>query len=218
MKVLKKLLIVVGVVSLTSCNQQPNVAPQEPVDSSAIVIENIMTRVSVRQFTSEPIAKTDLQVILKAGLQAPSAMNAQDWQVRIVTNQEMLNTLSGFMLKTEMGKGMAERLGGKNAFANAPAVAFVAAETGDKATAYNREDTALLSENILLTAHALGLGATYQAAPARMINDSAEAKDYLKTAFGFPDNAELINIIIMGHPAENPAVKDRDQSKGRIID
>ncbi|MBO7419378.1 MAG: nitroreductase family protein [Bacteroidaceae bacterium] len=218
MKVLKKLLIVVGVVSLTSCNQQPNVAPQEPVDSSAIVIENIMTRVSVRQFTSEPIAKTDLQVILKAGLQAPSAMNAQDWQVRIVTNQEMLNTLSGFMLKTEMGKGMAERLGGKNAFANAPAVAFVAAETGDKATAYNREDTALLSENILLTAHALGLGATYQAAPARMINDSAEAKDYLKAAFGFPDNAELINIIIMGHPAENPAVKDRDQSKGRIIE
>lgn len=218
MKVLKKLLIVVGVVLLTSCNQQPNVAPQEPVDSSAIVIENIMTRVSVRQFTSEPIAKTDLQVILKAGLQAPSAMNAQDWQVRIVTNQEMLNTLSGFMLKTEMGKGMAERLGGKNAFANAPAVAFVAAETGDKATAYNREDTALLSENILLTAHALGLGATYQAAPARMINDSAEAKDYLKAAFGFPDNAELINIIIMGHPAENPAVKDRDQSKGRIIE
>ena len=87
-----------------------------------------------------------------------------------------------------------------------------------KATAYNREDTALLSENILLAAHALGLGATYQAAPARMINDSAEAKEYLKTVFGFPENAELINIIIMGHPAEKPAIKDRDQSKGRIID
>ena len=145
-------------------------------------------------------------------------MNAQDWQVRIVTNQEMLNTLSGFMLKTEAGKGMAARLNGKNAFANAPAVAFIAAETGEKATAYNREDTALLSENILLAAHALGLGATYQAAPARMINGSAEAKEYLKTAFGFPENAELINIIIMGHPAEKPAIKDRDQSKGRIID
>ena len=219
MKQLKFLAIVAGVVALVSCGQQPAPA-QEPVevDKAAVVIENIMTRVSVRQFTEEPVAKADLETILKAGLQAPSAMNAQDWQVRIVTNQEMLNTLSGFMLSTEMGKGMAERLNGKNAFANAPAVAFIAAETGEKATAYNREDTALMSENILLAAHALGLGATYQAAPARMINDSKEAKDFLKTAFGFPENADLINVIIIGHPAENPAVKDRDQSKGRIIE
>ena len=76
----------------------------------------------------------------------------------------------------------------------------------------------MLSENILLAAHALGLGATYQAAPARMINDSKEAKDFLKTTLVFPENAELINIIIIGHPAESPAVKDRDQSKGRIIE
>lgn len=219
MKQLKFLAIVAGVMALVSCGQQPAPA-QEPVevDKAAVVIENIMTRVSVRQFTEEPVAKADLETILKAGLQAPSAMNAQDWQVRIVTNQEMLNTLSGFMLSTEMGKGMAERLNGKNAFANAPAVAFIAAETGEKATAYNREDTALLSENILLAAHALGLGATYQAAPARMINDSAEAKDYLAKTFGFAENTELINIIIMGHPAETPAPKDRDQSKGRIIE
>lgn len=219
MKQLKFLAIAAGVMALVSCGQQPAPA-QEPVevDKAAVVIENIMTRVSVRQFTNEPVAKADLETILKAGLQAPSAMNAQDWQVCIVTNQEMLNTLSGFMLSTEMGKGMAERLNGKNAFANAPAVAFIAAETGEKATAYNREDTALLSENILLAAHALGLGATYQAAPARMINDSKEAKDFLKTALGFPENADLINIIIIGHPAETPAVKDRDQSKGRIIE
>ncbi len=218
MKSLKYLMVAAGAVMLASCVNVENKAAVEPADPSAIVLENIMTRVSVRQFTDEPIAKYELEAIIKAGLQAPSAMNAQDWQVRIVTNQEMLNTLSGFMLNTEMGKGMAARLNGKNAFANAPAVAFIAAETGEKATAYNREDTALLSENILLAAHALGLGATYQAAPARMINDSAEAKEYLKTAFGFPENAELINIIIMGHPAEKPAVKDRDQSKGRIID
>ena len=219
MKQLKFLAIAAGVLALVSCNQQPAAAPEAvEVDKAAIVIENIMSRVSVRQFTEEPVAKADLETILKAGLQAPSAMNKQDWQVRIVTNKDMLNTLSGFMLSTEMGKGMAERLNGKNAFANAPAVAFIAAETGDNATAYNREDTALLSENMLLAVHALGLGATYQAAPARMINDSKEAKEFLKTSLGFPENAELINIIIIGHPAESPAVKDRDQSKGRIIE
>ncbi|MCR4766187.1 MAG: nitroreductase family protein [Bacteroidaceae bacterium] len=218
MKSIKYLLLAVGVMMMASCGQQPAVAPAEPVDPAQVVLDNIMTRVSVRQFTAEPIAKSDLETILKAGLQAPSAMNKQDWQVRIVTNQDMLNTLSGFMLNTEMGKGMAERLNGKNAFANAPAVAFIAAETGENATAYNREDTALLSENMLLAVHALGLGATYQAAPARMINDSAEAKDFLKNSLGFPENAELINVIIMGHPAETPAVKDRDQNKGRIIE
>lgn len=218
MKSFKYLLFAAGMMAMISCGQQSAEAPVEPVDPAQVVLDNIMTRVSVRQFTAEPIAKSDLETILKAGLQAPSAMNKQDWQVRIVTNQDMLNTLSGFMLNTEMGKGMAERLNGKNAFANAPAVAFIAAETGENATAYNREDTALLSENMLLAVHALGLGATYQAAPARMINDSAEAKEFLKTSLGFPENSELINIIIMGHPAETPAVKDRDQNKGRIIE
>ena len=218
MKILRNLWVAVGALALVSCGQQPAATEAVSVDKAAVVIENIMTRVSVRQFTNEPVAKADLETILKAGLQAPSAMNAQDWQLRIVTNQDMLNTLSGFMLQTEMGKGMAERLNGKNAFANAPAVAFVCAETGEKATAYNREDTALMSENMLLAIHALGLGATYQAAPARMINDSAEAKEFLKSQFGLPENAELINIIIIGHPAESPAVKDRDQSKRRIIE
>ena len=219
MKQLKFLVIVAGVMALVSCGQQPAPAQEAAeVDKAAVVLENIMSRVSVRQFTDEPVAKADLETILKAGLQAPSAMNKQDWQVRIVTNQEMLNTLSGFMLSTEMGKGMAERLNGKNAFANAPAVAFVAAETGEDATRWSSVDTALLSENMLLTIHALGLGATYQAAPAAMINQSQEAKDFLKTTLGFPENTELINIIIIGHPAETPAVKDRDQNKGRIIE
>ncbi|MCR5575294.1 MAG: nitroreductase family protein [Bacteroidaceae bacterium] len=219
MKVMKSLFFAAGVMALASCTAQERVSTaDEPADPSAIVLENIMTRVSVRQFTAEPIAKTDLQIIMKAGLQAPSAMNKQDWQLRIVSNQEMLNTLTGYMLNTEMGGMMKERMGDKNAFNNAAAVAFIAAETGDDATRWSQIDTALMSENILLAAHALGLGATYQAAPAAMINQSKEAKEYLKTAFGFPENVELVNIIIMGHPAETPAVKDRDQSKGRIIE
>ena len=95
MKQLKFFAIAAGVLALVSCNQQPAAAPEAvEVDKAAIVIENIMSRVSVRQFTEEPVAKADLETILKAGLQAPSAMNKQDWQVRIVTNQEMLNTLS----------------------------------------------------------------------------------------------------------------------------
>ena len=219
MKGLKNLMVVAGVLALASCNQQPTAAPEaEPVNKADVVIENIMTRVSVRQFTDEPVAKADLETILKAGLQAPSAMNKQDWQVRIVTNQDMLNTLSGFMLNTEMGKGMAARLNGKNAFANAPAVAFICAEKSESGPSWAEIDTALLSENMLLTIHALGLGATYQAAPAAMINQSAEAKDYMMKTFGFADNTELVNILIIGHPAETPAVKDRDQSKGRIIE
>ena len=217
MKSLKAILVAVGAMALASCGQQPQVTSDEPADPAAYVLDNIMTRVSVRNFTAEPVSKLELETILKAGLQAPSAMNKQDWQVRIVTNQDMLNTLSGIMMNTEMGKMMKERNGDKNAFSNAPAVAFVCAERGE-GPAWAEIDTALLCENMLLAAHALGLGATYQAAPARMINDSAEAKDYLKKTFGLADNTELINIIIMGHPAETPAPKDRDQSKGRIIE
>ena len=94
MKQMKFFAIAAGMMALSSCVNVENQTAEEPVDTASVVIENIMTRVSVRQFTEEPVAKADLETILKAGLQAPSAMNAQDWQVRIVTNQEMLNTLS----------------------------------------------------------------------------------------------------------------------------
>lgn len=220
MKCLKSVLLGAGLLAMAAgCSQQPaaeSAGAAAPEKNQ--VIETIMTRTSVRSYKATPVSRDTLQIIIDAGLQAPSAMNKQDWEVRVVDSQDILNELSAMMLKTEMGSGMAARLNGKNAFQNAPAVFFVAAEKVTEGLSWSAVDAALLSENILLAAKSMGLGTVYQAAPAAMINSSDEAKAYLKTKFGFSDNYELQNIILCGYPEEVPAPKDRDASKAKFVD
>lgn len=213
---MKKFMMAAAVAAtLMGCANQPaTTEPVAQVSTSDIVLENIMTRVSVRKFQAQPVSRDTLDVLIKAGLQAPSAMNSQDWEVRVVDNAQTLKELSDLMLNTEMGQGMKERLA-DGAFYGAPAVFFVAAKKGEGG--FSVDNTALLSENILLAAHAMGLGSVYVAAPAMMIKTSAEATEYIKK-FGFSEDHELHNLILVGYPAETPAPKDRDASKAKYVD
>lgn len=78
MKKIDYVLITLGLAALVlaaSCSQ----ANRKADAGDSAVIENIMTRTSVRQFTSRPIAKDTLEMIVRAGMAAPSAMNKQPW-------------------------------------------------------------------------------------------------------------------------------------------
>ena len=208
------MLMGAGLLMLGSCVQPTvNVEPA-PINKADIVIENIMTRVSVRNFTNEPVSRADLQTLMKVGIQAPSANNRQDWEVRVIDNQQSLKELSDLVKKSEGGAQLAQRVGDKTIFGNAPAVFFIAQETG---APYSGVDTGLLSENIMLAANAMGLGTCYQAGTVRAMTSVPEAVEYLKK-LGFSENYELLNIILVGHPAESPAVKDRDASKARFVE
>lgn len=214
MKTFKNMLMGAGLLMLGSCVQPTvNVEPA-PINKADIVIENIMTRVSVRNFTNEPVSRADLQTLMKVGIQAPSANNRQDWEVRVIDNQQSLKELSDLVKKSEGGAQLAQRVGDKTIFGNAPAVFFIAQETG---APYSGVDTGLLSENIMLAANAMGLGTCYQAGTVRAMTSVPEAVEYLKK-LGFSENYELLNIILVGHPAESPAVKDRDASKARFVE
>ena len=216
MRNLRNLLLGAGIILLASCNQAPvsDNAEPAPVDKAAVVIENIMTRASVRNFTSDAVSREEIQTLIKAGLQAPSANNRQDWEVRVVDNQQTLNEISDLVKKSEAGAQLAQRMGDKNIFANAPVVFFIASENG---APYSGVDTALLSENILLAAHAMGLGAVYQAGPVRAMTSSPEVVDYMKK-FGFSENYELLNIILVGHPVEAGKPGQRDASKAKFVE
>ncbi len=54
----------------------------------------IFKRTSIRQWTNEPVSDEQILNILKAGMQAPSAMNSQPWQFIVVTNPELKKKLS----------------------------------------------------------------------------------------------------------------------------
>lgn len=185
--------------SLAACNSnggdQNDQGAARANDSTAnAVIENIMTRVSVRQFTDRPIAKDTLDLIVKAGMAAPSAMNAQPWAFVVVTEKEVLNALNEV-----------------HPYANLKTATAAIIVCGDMKKAiegdgreYWVQDCSAATENILLAAHGCGIGAVWCG-----VYPVEERVTAVKSVLGIPEDVIPLNIITMGYPAENPQPKDK---------
>ena len=64
------------------------------------VINNIMARRSVRQYLDKPVEHELLEVVVRAGINAPSGMNRQPWIVRVVEDQQLIAEVNQvFMLE-----------------------------------------------------------------------------------------------------------------------
>ena len=166
----------------------------EIVTVADMVKENIMSRKSVRKFLDEPVPNDVLESVLKAGMAAPSAMNRQPWAIEVVNDKEILNGLSAML-----PYGRLE---------TAPVAIIVCGDMSKTLEGDAREfwvvDCSMMAENILLAAHANGLGAVFTGAwPTKERGD--KVKEYL----GVPENYEVLGVIPMGYPAENPEPKDK---------
>lgn len=161
---------------------------------ASAVIENIMTRTSIRQFTDQAIPKDTLDLLVKAGMAAPSAVNAQPWAYIIVTEKEVLDSLNAikpwFNLKT------------------ATAAIVVCGDLNKAMEGPGREywvqDCSAATENILLAAHAYGLGAVWCG-----VYPNEEIVDGVKSVLQIPENIIPLNVVTLGYPAENPEPKDK---------
>lgn len=118
------------------------------------VLECIMTRASVRKYKSEPVNDSIITTILKAGMAAPTAANQQAWHFVVVTNQALKDTITNAFQWTKMVRDCA----------------FAVVVCGDMTKLFDgdREDDGFwtldgsaASENMLLAAHALGLGGVW---------------------------------------------------------
>ncbi|HPS49826.1 MAG TPA: nitroreductase family protein, partial [Bacteroidales bacterium] len=74
-------------------------------DKTTIILENILNRKSVRNFTGEPVAEHDLTTLLKAAMAAPSARNRQPWAFVAVTRRATLDALARELPYTKMLAG-----------------------------------------------------------------------------------------------------------------
>ena len=179
--------IVLATALLSGCKTQQNAG------SSASALDVIMTRTSIRAFTGEPVSKDMLETILKAGMAAPTGMNAQPWRFVVLTDQDKIKEIFGTGFRSEM-------------YTTAGAVIVVCgeAETDGRPNMFWYEDCSAAAENILLAAHALGLGAVWTAGyPA--VDRTAPVSE----ALGIPSNVLPLCVIPMGVPAENPEPKDK---------
>ena len=94
-------------------------------------VNNILKRRSIRRYKSEQIPADTLKEIINCGINAPSALNMQPWQIRVIRSQDMLQRLNGSFVDWARGKslpGSASRAGeeGFSVFHNAPTLLIVA--------------------------------------------------------------------------------------------
>lgn len=195
---------------MASCTSAPqSEAPQS--NDENVVIKTIMERRSIRKYQDKPVSRDTLQILTNCGINAPSAVNRQQWQVRVVDDPTYINGITTIYLEANPKAG--EDPNFKNMFRNAPAVIFVASPKSGEA----QFDCGLLSENIMLAAQSMGLGTCCLGSPVRFMKESKEAAPYVEK-LQLPDDYELLYAIAVGYPDESPAAKPRDAGKVKFID
>ena len=196
----KYLFAFAALLSLAACN---NIEPAPATDGKAIV-ENIMTRTSIRDYTDQAISVDTIETLLRAGMAAPSAVNKQPWHFIVVNKKEKLMELAS----TNPYAKMLER---------APLAIVVCGDMskaleGD-ARAFWVQDCSAATENILLAAHALGLGAVWTG-----LYPNVERVNAVSEVLNLTDNLIPLCTVVIGYPAEQPEARPRDDSKYRFID
>jgi nitroreductase len=177
------------------------------------LFEAIETRHAVREFTSEPVAKETIERLIGAGTEAPSAMNLQPWSFAVIRDQARLSKLSE-QAKSHLLKSMPTgspldqyRATLSNPafdiFYGAPALIVVSATSREQGAS---EDCALAAQNIMLAAHAIGLGTCWIGFARPWLNEPVA-----KAELGIPAHHSPVAPIIVGHPRGQPEAHPRRQ-------
>ena len=165
-------------------------------------MQNLLTRRSVRQYKEDPIPQDVLERIVEAGTYAATGMGKQSPIIVAVTNRALRDRLSRMNAAVMGGSG--------DPFYGAPVVLVVLA---DKSIGTHVYDGSLVMGNLMLAAHALGLGSCW-IHRAREEFDTPEGKAIL-AELGVEGDYEDIGHCILGYPAETPEAKPRND--GRVF-
>jgi len=159
-------------------------------------LNTLINRRSIRKYSSEPVRDEDLELILRAGMFAPSGKNMQSAVMVAVTNPDEISYLSKLNAKV---------LGTESdPFYGAPAVIIVLSDASNYNHIY---DGALVMGNLMNAAHSLGLGSCW-INRAREVFASDEGKAWL-AGHGIDGDLEGIGNCIIGYPAEERAAAPR---------
>ena len=154
------------------------------------MFESLKSRRSVRSFTDKEVEAAKLDIILKSALLSPTSMNKHCWEFIVVTDKEMLKSLS-----TCKAQG--------SAFLADAAVGIVVIGDAELSDAWV-EDASIASTNILNVTHSLGLGACWAQFRNRF-NGEVSSEDAIRKLLGIPAKYGVQCIIGIGYPKEVPA-------------
>ena len=159
-------------------------------------LDAIHTRRSIRRYLDEPVGEELVQKLLAAAMQAPSARNQQPWRFVVIDDRAILAKIPEFMPNAAMA-------------AHAPLAILVCGDLElETSPGYWVVDCAAAAENILLAAHALGMGAVWTGVYPR-----DPRMDGLRKLVGLPDMVVAHSLVVIGYPAEQAKPVDRFQAE-----
>jgi len=155
-------------------------------------IEAIHTRRSIRDYQDKTVPEEMITKLLAAAMAAPSARNQQPWEFVVITDRNILGNIPGVNPYAKMAAG-------------APLAILVCGNLElETSPGYWVIDCSAAIQNLLLSAHALGLGAVWTGTYPR----EERMKGYSEL-FNLPDHILPHSLIVIGYPKHQPASPDR---------
>ncbi len=183
------LVAAIAAASFASANAQTEAA-----------LQNIMTRTSVRKFKQQPVEDAKIEALLRAGMASPTSGDMQPWHFVVLKEKKDIERYAA------SNKYHAEDI------KKTPLFIFVCADTTRMADGQGKElwvqDLSAASENILLAAHAMGLGACWTT-----IYPIQKKVAGISRTLKLPANLIPLNGIIIGYPDEPLQPKDKWDEK-----
>jgi nitroreductase len=159
-------------------------------------MNQIYKRVSIRKYQDKPVEREKTEAMLRAAMQAPSAVNQQPWEFYVVTNRDKLEALSQVSPYAGMTK-------------HAPAAIVSVYRTNCRVPLYAQIDLSIAMENLWLETAAQGLGGVWLG-----IAPVEERMRAVEEIVGIPAGQRAFAVFPMGHPAEQKQQQDRfDESR-----
>lgn len=169
-------------------------------------MQNLLTRTSVKKYKSDPVPKALIEKIVEAGTYAPSGRNAQSPVILAISDRQVRDELSRINAKILGAEGA-------DPFYNAPVVLVVLAEKERNTRVY---DGSCVMENLMLAAHALGLGSCW-IHRAKETFELPEGKALLEK-LGVKGEYEGIGNCIVGYADGEFPVKPRKENRVYYVD
>lgn len=193
-----KLLIAVLAIALLAVSIQlinaQNSGQQQPANDSG-AYQTILSRTSVRAYTDQKVEKAKIEKLLRAAMAAPTAVNKQAWHFVVIEDKHILEQIAEEIPTAKMA-------------ARAPLAITVCGDMKKALDGEGRDfwvqDASAATENLLLTAHAMGLGAVWTG--VYPIKDKVEAT---RALLKLPETIVPLGTIVIGYPKEKPLPKDK---------
>jgi nitroreductase len=155
-------------------------------------MKSILGRRSIRKYTSQPVTDSQIQQMLKAAMAAPSAGNEQPWEFVVIRDRTTLNAIPKFHPYSLM------------LYEASVAILVCGDLSREKYSGYWVQDCAAATENMLLAAVELGLGAVWLG-----VYPTEERVTALRKLLNIPETVVPFSLVSMGYPAEQQKPSDR---------